>query len=91
MVPPHIQYEINYSYGPPSTLYGIGICWSPLTLYGTGIVWSSHMYDLMAPLPYMEQVSYGPPPHVQYDFSGQLRKRSTACPNNDNVYRLIFG
>ena len=26
-----------------------------------------HMYDLMVPLPYMEQVLYGPP-HVQYEF-----------------------
>ena len=26
------------------------------------------------PLPYKEQVSYGPSPHVQYDFSGLLQK-----------------
>ena len=52
----------------PHTLYGIAILWSPLTLYGTGIVWPPHvkclhiLYDSYGPpVPYMEQVSYGPP------------------------------
>ena len=29
MFPPHVQYDVNHSYGP-HTLYGIGIWWSPL-------------------------------------------------------------
>ena len=43
----------------PHTLYGLGIIWSPTCMYGP-------------PLPYMEQVSYGPPtctygcPHVKW-------------------------
>ena len=52
----------------PTCMYGLPTCtvsscliwllWSPHTLYGIGFLWS--------PLPYMEQVSYGPPPHM-YD------------------------
>ena len=38
------------TYGPPHVLYD---SYGPHTLYGIGILWS--------PLPYMEQVSYGPP------------------------------
>ena len=40
-----------------------------------------HTYDLMVP-PYLIWNTYRMvPQHVRYDFSGQLRKRSTACPN----------
>ena len=59
MVPLHV-YMVSHMYYMtlmvPHTLYGIGIAWSPCTCG--------------SPLPYMEQVLYGPstcmyvPPHV---------------------------
>ena len=77
----HVLYD---SYGPPNTLYGIGIVWSPHmyymtlmvphTLYGIGILWF--------PLTLYGTGIVWCPQHVRYDFSGQLWKRSTACPNN---------
>ena len=52
------------------------------------------MYDLMvSPLPYIEQVSYGPPTCMYghptckiWFFSGQLQKRSTVWPNRSLYY-----
>ena len=79
------------TYGPPipymecGNLITVNDLWSPHTLYG---MWEPDSYGLPhvwsddPPLPYVEQVSYGPP-HM-YDmifFSGDLRKRSTVCPN----------
>ena len=53
---------VSDSYGPPYLIWNRYLMPMtlkvPHTVYGIGISWS--------PLPYMEQVSYGLPPYVQY-------------------------
>ena len=50
-----------------------------------------HVWSDGPPLAYMEQVygrptcTYGPPPHVRYDFFRPASKESTACPNKYTV------
>ena len=77
----------------PNSLHGKGIIWSPHMYVWSPDMYNMMSMTLLVPpylilnrylmvpsLPYMEQVSYSPP-NVWYVFSGQLRKRSTACPN----------
>ena len=73
MVPPHVQYDVIDSYGPPYLIWNRYLM-VPLTLYGTYIVWSPtcnmvpHMYDLMVSLTlygtcivWSPTCMYGPP------------------------------
>ena len=58
MVPQHLQHDffrtasnLTVKYGPPLTLYGTGIVWSPTCMYGPpiygiGTIWCPHMWSV---------------------------------------------
>ena len=62
--PPHVQYDVNESYGPPYLTWNVWYryCMSPTCLYGPPHVKCLHvLYDSYgSPIPYMEYVSYVP-------------------------------
>ena len=76
---------VSDSYGAPiscieyGNLVTVNDSWSPILYMECGNL--VIVNDSYGPhLPYMEQVSYGHPNMYDMIFSGQLQKRSTACP-----------
>ena len=105
----YIQFPSPYMqqvlYRPPTCMYGSPNMWSafmsymtltvPHTSYGIGIIWSLQ-HACMIPLPYMEQLSYGPPHvkclHVLYDlwFPYLIWNRYCTVPHKSYMILIVL-